>query len=272
MFATDFEYDGQYLSDFGFIICDFSGSSVVDTISAGSIITFNTVSMHSGKKYSLVNTQYDECIEATFSIGKDPAFYKKDEMYITNDEYRDLMRWLNRREFLKFRLISDEKYDGEICIFEVSFNISKIMIGNLLCGIELNMKTNKPFGYGQEQSHTWTVTSSSKIHNISDISDEIGYIYPSMIIEINSDGNLTINNETENCSMIINNCVAGEVITIDGNAQIIKSSLDSHHIYDDFNFEFFRIGNTYSNRTNKIYCSLPCTITLKYSPIIKDSI
>lgn len=272
MYAIDFEYDSQYLSDYGFIICNFGGSSGIETVSAGSTITFNTVPRHYGKKYSLASTQYDECIETTFCIGKDPSVFSKDEMYITNDEYRDLMRWLNRREFLNFRLIGDEKYDGEICIFESSFNVSKLMIGNLLCGLELNMKTNKPFGYGQEQSFTWTVASASKVHSIIDTSDEIGYIYPSLIIEINADGNLILNNETEGCSMIIKNCKVGEIITIDGDTQIIKSSLNSHRIYNDFNFEFFRIANTLSNRINKITCSLPCTITLKYHPIVKNSI
>lgn len=44
MYALDFEYDGQYLSDYGFIICDFNSSSGADIVSAGSMITFNTVS------------------------------------------------------------------------------------------------------------------------------------------------------------------------------------------------------------------------------------
>ena len=128
MYALDFEYDGQYLSDYGFIICSFSGSSGADTVSAGSTVTFNKVSRHSGKKYGLTSTQYDECIEATFCIGKDPSVYGKDSMQITNDEYRDLMRWLNRREFLKFQLLGGDDYDGETCYYEASFNIGKIKI------------------------------------------------------------------------------------------------------------------------------------------------
>ena len=272
MYALDFEYDGQYLSDYGFIICSFGGSSGTDTASAGSTVTFNKVSRHSGKKYGLTSTQYDECIEATFCIGKDPSIYGKDNMQITNDEYRDLMRWLNRREFLKFQLLGGDDYDGETCYYEASFNIGKIKIDEILCGMELTMITNKPFGYGQEQSITWNVSDTTKPYILSDISDEIGYTYPSMVIEINSNGNLSLHNEMENCTMVINNCKVGEIITIDGDTQIIKSSYDSHHIYDDFNFEFFRIGNTISSRSNKLTCSLQCKIEFKYSPIIKDSV
>ena len=51
----DFEYDNRYLSDFGFIICHFDGSSGIETVSAGSAITFSKVSRNSGKQYSLIS-------------------------------------------------------------------------------------------------------------------------------------------------------------------------------------------------------------------------
>ena len=49
MKSYDFEYDGLNLSDFGFMICSFD-SKGVETISNGSTITFNTVSMFNGNK------------------------------------------------------------------------------------------------------------------------------------------------------------------------------------------------------------------------------
>lgn len=269
MYALDFEYDGQYLSDYGFIICNFDNSSM-NTISAGSVITFNKVPLHSGKRFGLSSTQYDECIQTTFTICKNPQLYK-DNMQISNDEYRDIMRWLNRRQFLNFQLLGGDDYDGETCFYQASFNIGKIKIAEILYGMELTMETDKPFGYGQEQSFTWTVSDPSKPYILSDISDEIGTTYPSMEITINADGNFSLYNEMENCTMEIKNCSVGEVITIDGDAQIITTSMNSHHIYDDFNFEFLRIGNTITSRSNKMTCSLPCKIEFKYSPIIKDA-
>lgn len=269
MYALDFEYDGQYLSDYGFMICNF-GDSGMNTISAGSTITFNKISLHRGKKYNLTGTQYDECIQTTFCICKNPSLYDGD-FQISNDEYRDIMRWLNRREFCSFQLLGGNDYDGEACFYEASFNISKIKIDEILCGMELTMETNKPFGYGQEQSAVWTVVSPDKPHILSDTSDEIGYIYPDLKITINKNGDFSLYNESEDCRMEIKNCTVGEVIRIHGSSQIIESSLDSHRIYDDFNFEFFRIGNTISNRSNRIFCTLPCKIELTYSPIIKDA-
>lgn len=268
MYALDFEYDGQYLSDYGFVICNIGGASDMDVVSAGSKITFNTVARHYGKKYSLTSTSYDECIQATFDICKNPEFY--DDLHITNDEYRNIMRWLNRREFLKFRLLNEDD-DYDTCFFMSSFNIDKVVVNKELYGFQLTMETDKPFGYGHEQVVSWLIKDTSKPKILSDMSDEIGHTYPDMTITINQSGNLTIYNELEDCTMVIKNCSAGEVININGDAQIITSSMNSHHLYDDFNFEFFRIGNTFNNRNNKITVSLPCKLELRYTPIIKDT-
>lgn len=267
MNAIDFEYDGQYLSDYGFIICDFNGSSGADSISAGSALTFNKVSRFGGKLHSLTSTQYDECITTTFDICKDPDVY--DDMEITGDEFRDLMRWLNRREFLKFQ-IHDSELDYETCYFEASFNIEKIKIHEVTYGLRLNMETNKPFGYGIEQRVKWTFHDVDASRLLSDISDEIGSIYPSLTITCGADGDLQIYNDFNGCTTEIKNCTNGEVITIDGDTQIISSSLSTHKVYEDFNYEFFKIGNTYNNRNNRISVSKACTLEIRYTPIIKD--
>lgn len=269
MYACDFEYDGQYLSDYGFVICNFGGTSGLETVSAGSKITFNTVSRHRGKIFSLAGTQYDECITGTFSICKNPEKYN--DLRIVNDEYRDIMRWLNRREFLKFQLLDEEDKEREPCYYEASFNIEKVLVDKVLYGLELTMITNKPFGCGPERSVTWDIDDTSKSYVISDVSDEIGYTYPSIVITCRETGHLTLRNETDNCTMVIKNVSAGEVITIDGPTHMIVSSLNSHKIHDDFNFEFLRIGNTINNRDNRISVSLPCKLELAYSPIIKDT-
>ena len=271
MYALDFEYDNQYLSDFGFIVCDFNESSGANIVSAGSRIVFNTVSRHRGKKYGLTNTMYDECIQATFDICKDPDIY--DDLEITSDEYRDLVRWLGRHEFLKFQILFDSSDYPEIepCYYDASFNIEKVKIGEKLCGLELTMITNAPFGYGEEQVVRLDIANNSQKHTIYDMSDEIGCIYPSMTITCNADGDLTIRNETEVSILHIKNCKKGEIINIDGDTLIVISSVASHDICNDFNYEYFRIGNRYNDRENVISASLPCTLELRYFPIIKDA-
>ena len=271
MYAIDFEYDGQYLSDYGFIICDFDSASGANVVDAGSKITFNKVSRNRGRQYSLTSTQYDECIQATFDICKNPDEYDREEMVISNDEYRDLMRWLNRHEFLKFQVFNEDNADRDSCYYDVSFNIDKIKIGEILYGLRLTMESNKPFGYGREQTVLYNFADVTKPRVFRDMSDEVGFIYPYVTITCNADGDLQIYNDLEDCMTLIKNCKVGEVITIDGDAQIISTTYSSHDICNDFNYEFFKIGNTISTRDNKVTVSKPCMIEIKYSPIIKDT-
>ena len=67
--------------------------------------------------------------------------------------------------------------------------------------------------------------------------------------------------------MIIRNCVNGERITLD--YPIIKTTWTSHKIQNDFNWTFFRICNTFRTGRNDLSFSLPCDMTVTYSPIIK---
>jgi len=60
-------------------------------------------------------------------------------------------------------------------------------------------------------------------------------------------------------------------ITLDGDTHIITTTYTSHDVCNDFNYEFFRIGNTINNRNNRISVSLPCNVVIKYTPIIKDT-
>ena len=88
-----------------------------------------------------------------------------------------------------------------------------------------------------------------------------------MEITVNESGNLNIYNAIEDRNTYIANCIAGEIITMD--YPIIKSTELSHSIQNDFNWNFFRIANTYENSRNDLTISLPCSIKIKYSPIVK---
>lgn len=270
----DFCYDGINLSDFGFIACTFDASSGINVASAGSKITFTKSSRQRGKINTLVNTEYNDCLTATFDICKDPeVFTDPADMYITNDEQRDIMRWLNRRQFLPFKLIPDECDEEEIdtCHYNASFNIEKIKLAESLIGLRLNLETDKPFGYADEFVKVLNFQTPNSEQILYDFSDEVGETYPDLTITVGADGNLELSNETLGCTMVIKNCTSGEVITIHGNEQIIETSVDTHDICNDFNFTFIRIANTYLDRSNKLTCSLASTVKVSYRPIIKDT-
>lgn len=271
MRTLDFWYDGQCLSDYNFVVCDFSGSSGISEVSAGSTITFVKVARNNGAKYSLTNTKYNECLSATFDICKNPDVFLDDDMEITADEFRDIMRWLNRKEYLPFHFISDDGdvEDIETCWHNASFNLSKLMLDERTYGIRLKLETNMPNGYGEEKVFSWSATKDNLSRTIMDISDEIGYIYPTLIVTCKQDCELRIVNESEGCSSVIKNCKAGEQITMYGDTNIIASSYAGHDVCNDFNYDFFRIGNSATRMENVVTVSHPCDIVLKYHPIIK---
>ena len=273
MKAYDFEYDGVRLSDRGFIICKFD-SSGVETVSNGSEITFNTVPTLNGIKHELTSSTYDDCLEATFQICKNLCDTTDEE--ISLDDMRDIMRWLNRKGFHKFKLIDDE-YSG--IYFEASFNVSKIEINGRICGFELEMFTNMPFAIqepvtivinNEENAIVVDNKEDYVVRSFFSKSDEEGYIYPDMEIVISKDGNFKMDSITEDRTMEIRNCSSGEVIKID--YPIIESSLGdsrSTKIQNDFNWIFFRVATSFKNRENEFTTSLPCTIKMTYSPIVK---
>ena len=106
--------------------------------------------------------------------------------------------------------------------------------------------------------------------SLNDTSYEEGYIYPEMEITVKKSGNLTIHNSMENRETYIANCQVDEKITLD--YPVIQSSVSSHNIQNDFNWTFFRVANTYDNSRNDLVVSLPCSIKIKYSPIVKVGI
>lgn len=269
MKSFDFEYDGINLSDLGYMICDFNSSDGLTTVSNGSQITFNTTPVMNGSKHEHLSSQYDDCLEATIQICKDVCSYG-DLYEIPFKELRDLMSWLNRKEYHKFKLLEDDYLD---LFFQASFNISKIEMGGKVYGLELALKTNRPFALKEPQTIIIENLVQNGTKTIYDTSDEEGYIYPHMKItigEIGEGGTLSIYNALEDRTMNIKNCTAGEVITLD--YPIIETSIPSHEIEKDFDWNFFRIANTFKNKQNELTISLPCTIQIKYSPIVKMGI
>ena len=266
---TDFEYDGIRLSGYGYILCEFSSNNGVQTVTNGAKIKFSTVSTQRGSLWVSSGTEYEECLSAKFSICKSPCLFTDEEVReITVEEITRITRWLSRKEFKKFKLLNKDGY--EQVYYEGSFNISRIMLNEKVIGLELTLTTNRPFGLYEPVTKTLDFTSANQTLIFRDISDEIGFINVKATITCKSSGNLEIHNSVENRKTVINNCTNGEVIIMD--YPNLSSSISSHRIQDDFNYNFFRIANAWDNPTNKITVSLPCTIKFTYSPIRKVGI
>lgn len=273
MYAIDFEYDGQLLSEYNCIICDFDGASGAVFASAGSSITFNKVTRNFGRSNSLAGIQYDECITATFDICKDPDNIEYDEdKYFSSVEYRAIMRWLNRGSFNKFYVIYEHE-DVDVSFYNASFNVEKIKIGERVCGLRLTMETDRPYAYGEEQKYNFSISGSNldEGFTVTDISDDIGDTSPIMRITCTESGDLYIENSTMGLTTIILNCSQNEEIIIDGNTMTIKTNANNN-IWDRFNYVFPQITNSIDNRDNEFRFSMPCNVVITYTPIIKETL
>lgn len=189
MYAEDFEYDGRYLSDYGFVICDIGGDMEIETVSAGGTVTMQTVRHGIGRRAVAVNAVYESCIEADFTIAKNPCVYE--DMEITDDEQRDMMRWLNRRSYRKMRLLKSPQNDDDGCYYNAVFNIDKIRSHGRTIGLTLHMTTDSPFGHGTTVFVNGTNCKDEDgsliaVANVNDENDDIGYVYPNMILYIMS--------------------------------------------------------------------------------------
>lgn len=262
MKAFDFSYGEKSLSDFGFILCSFGDSKGLETVSDGCQITFNTVPVLGGAKHNLTSTNYEDCLESVWQICKHSC--KSGVQEITESEHREITKWLNRKKFIKLKILDDSHID---LYYEAAFNVSKIEIDGRLFGFELEVHTNAPFAYKEPRVIKIENLEQDGKHSITDTSHEEGYIYPHTSITINADGDLNIYNAIEDRNTHIANCVTGEVITMD--YPIISSSNSSHNIQNDFNWNFFRVANTFENSRNDLTISLPCSIKVEYSPIVK---
>lgn len=262
MKAYDFSYNGVRLSDLGYMICRFD-SGGIDTVSVGSEISFNTIPTLNGIKHELTSSSYEDCLSFTLQICKNQCD-RNDDLEISVDEFRDLMRWLNQKNFYKFRIINDE-YTG--IYFEASFNVSKVEADGKIIGLELEAVTNRPFAVQDPVIMKFDNSTPNVVRSFNSVSDESGFIYPDMKIEIKQDGDLTINSITEGRNTVIKGCKAGEIITIDH--PVIKSSDAKHKVQNDFNWVFYRVSTTFKDTKNKFTASLPCIITMTYSPIAK---
>lgn len=266
MIITDFEYDGLLLSDFGCIICNLDKQGGISTSSNGSQINFATTPILKGVKQVLADTNYSECLTATFQICKNPCYYLGDSMYMNAEEVAELMRWLNRKSFHKLRL---DVNGYERVYFRGSFNAEVVKYGSNVMGLSLTLTTDAPFGRGDTIYKKLTLTANQPAI-FKDTSDEIGFIYPKTTITCGQSGKLTITNDIEDRECIIDNCISGEVITL--NYPVITSSVTAHKIADDFNYSFFRIANKWNERINKITASKDCVLEFEYNPVCKIGI
>ena len=262
---TDFQYGDELASDYGLYVIKFDSSSGgSETISSGSTLTFNTVKSVGQDISELYGSTYNE--DYSFTIQLCRLDNHCNPIPLMPEEYGAINRWLNRKTFDQFK-INKEGYEN--IRFYGTFNVQAVKINDDIYGVECTFISNAPYGFAKERTHTFSNVNSFYIY---DDSDEVGEIYPYTIITCNEAGNLIITNSADNELCIINNCIKGEVITIDNQHRMITSDKLAHNMANDFNYNFIKLINTYKNRDNYYSSTLNISVTMTYSPVRKVGI
>ncbi len=269
MYAIDFEYDGLTLSDFGMMIGSFS-STGTETVSSGADISFQTVRPAGSDRFRFYGAKYEEAYTATIQICKCPCI--SPTPYLSPTEVSGLQRWLCRKEgFHKLHVMSDSYSD---IYWNAAFSSKQINLGGHIVGLELTLYTDAPYAYQKEQTFSFSLAPGGKF-SIYDTSDEVGYIYPCVVIKAIKDGNIHLSNQLDHFSLSLKVLSPNEKITLDGKNKRITSTDKEGNLASRFNFHFPRICNTFENRNNEFTLSqdsVGCDISFTYSPIIKIGI
>lgn len=266
MYATDFEFAGEKLSDYGMMICSFNGSNL-ETVSSGADITFQQSVSSCGNRFNLYASSYTSAYSSTFQICKNPCV-KTGNGDLSVEEVSALQRWLCRKnKYHRFKIFQD---GYEHIYWNAVFSSKQIETGGRTMGLELTLYTDAPYAYMDEIIISKDCSENLSFH-IYDNSDEEGFLYPDLEITLLEGGIFTLQNSLDCKTTKIKGCISGECIKIDGKNQIISTSLPSGHasLAEDFNYFFPKIINTYTDNDNIFTCSLKCKIAISYSPIRK---
>lgn len=265
---TDFEYAGRRLSDLGCIICSINSNSGQYEVDIGCDITFTEVKNNHSSIHSKTSSSYEKVYVATFDIIKYNC-NSDDEIYMTSLEARNIIKWLNRREYHKFKMVDEISDESNVCYYG-SFNVKQIMLGNNILGLTLTFTNNAPYGFTDIVSTKGMLLNAGDTVSIYGDSDEYGTIYPKVEIRCFSSGDIKITNETTGNILEIDNCSVNEIITIDGEHKVIFSNNESHTtLPNDFKYEYLDILVDEYETENVYSSTLPCEVTISYLPIRK---
>lgn len=261
MSVTNFMYDGISLHNFN------NGKYIMANFTTGNVPTegqrnIAQTPLFSGKEQPFLYQNYSSTLSFIITIIKNPCM--DENIYFSVEDIEELKRWLCRPAPHVFRLIESQYSD---VFWEGTFNLTEEVAGSNRIGVTINFVSTRPYALQNDVQFYGTVNGGDSI-TINDLSVEQGFLYPDMGIVCLESGNLEIHNDFENRTTIVKNCEANEEIIFSKYLQI-SSSNENHDVYNDFNYQFFRICNNYETNENVVTFSKPCRYSIVYNPIRK---
>lgn len=258
IYAKSFTYNGTSTKSFGIEMCSFDAPSGYEEVSGGTAVDIDAVKPSRHDKWNFYGAAYSAAL--SFSV----HLMKCDSSEFTLTEQADIARWLIRQDGFHAFVFEDSDYSS-ILFYAAGTKMSTLNIGNRAVGIKVDFICNSPFGFSMETENIYEGGHSYPFENHS---EENGYLYPALEIKVNTDGAIKIHNTFDDRETVIENCIAGETISLDNESKIIRTD-SSHDLSNDFNYKWFRIGRIDENNVNTITITGDCVVKMKYQLIRK---
>lgn len=262
--SNDFYFNGQKLSDYGFIICDFGDNDGMKNASAGSAIEYNTSKPPRSHEWMDIGGEYSEPLEFEIAICKNPDALDEGEYnngYLTIAEERKISKWLKQNQgFQEFYFVPTEIGQETIFFFARITGFESVRICSSIVGYKLTITTNAPFGFSEEKVTEIVGSSSTSVQKIIDVdSDERDHIFPKITVFTDTPGDVYIDNVSNESSTYLYNLTTNETVIIDKAHIGIKTNAD-HNIIANFNKRWLRL----SDGSNTIKVNGKCNVTISY--------
>ena len=255
---VSFTYNDKSLLDFNCMLCNFDSTSNIEVLETPSI-TFNTIQNNHNDTFKSSYTSYENSLESgIISICKIDCH--ENEKYFTQEEVRNIYKWLDTRKYKKFIIDNDELFEG--VYFIGGFTSIQPVKNNLkVIGFQLKFISELPYGLSDDIYYSKNITTSDNKLLIVNDSDDVKPVHPYKLkITLAENGDLTIKNNIDHNDISIKNCKKNETITVDCVNRIIETNNVTHKIYDDFNYNYFRLIKTDDTDENIFTINLPCKI------------
>lgn len=255
--TTDFIFDGEALSDYGYILCAFEGDSVSWE---GGDVTFTTIKPPNSDKQVFYTSSQENSLTTTCCICKNPCDHE--DIDITQEDYSEIYRWLQRTDGYHWLQFIQEDFDD--IYYNSMINPEPYFINGKTVGFYLNITTDSPYAYSKLIRKNFTLNDETDCCTYQDYSDKPGSTYIRTKITPLDDGDIIIEtgNDAYKNTTEIRNVISGNSIILDGESDYFSGIVNPNH----FNFEFPIIVNTYKNRNNyfKKVNGVDCNIEIEY--------
>lgn len=254
MYCAHFSYNGESSMDHSVVICSFDNDGTI----SGGTIEMSTVKAPNSNKWYKTNATYKEPLSFVFCICKDPcSFNNGNDIVMTANDQVDIKRWLlcKDNKWLKFN------EDGfEDVFYNAQLSLEENKVGGRIIGYKITAICDAPWGWSEERTAILDVDTTE----IFDNSDEIGAIVPiKTTITVTEDGQVRIYNDNTMEETRINNCKNGEIITFTELFGCETNNEDHDTLYDDFNWVFPKIQNSYIDNRNSFELK-NCTVKMQW--------